>query len=397
MFKATKDKLLATTVVGSYPRPQWYTENLRGRPFKMALSDAIFREQYSDAIACILNDQLRAGLDVLTDGDARFDQDVGGRSWFLYPIERLTGVRGHSDTSPGWSKRLDLRPGKILWEVQESYQAPSAAEKLGPGPLEYTAIWQLAQRMSTRPVKFGSVSAQTIPSMLWNEAYEDERELILDLAALINRELRALAAAGCPVIQVEEPQHHFRSLAPETSKEDMEFFNEAFNREVEGVDTEIWVHTCWGNPNQQALFWERPSYATALPYLAELKADVLTFECSSTGGSDLAMFADLPHDKKIAIGVVSHTNTVVEPPEVVANLIRKALRYIPPERLIITSDCGFGREGLSRRIAFYKCVALVEGTNIVKKELGLPEAEILAAEPNLAFSASAAYSRDEPK
>ena len=385
MLKATKDKPLATAVVGSYPRPHWYTANLRGRAFKVALADAVFREQYSDAVACILNDQARAGLDILTDGDARFDQDVGGRSWFLYPIERLKGVSGHSDTSPGWSQRLDLRPGQILWEVQESYQAPSAVEKLGQGPLEYSAIWQLAQRMSERPVKFGSVSAQTIPTMLWNEAYEDERELILDLATIINRELRALAAAGCPVIQVEEPQHHFRSLNPNTTVEDMEFLNDAFNREVEGVDAEIWVHTCWGNPNQQTMFWERPSYAAALSHFSQLNADVITFECASTGGKDLALFADLPEDKKVAIGAVSHTNTVVEPPEVVADLIRKALRYIPPERLIITSDCGFGREGLSRRIAFYKCVALVEGTNIVRKELGLPEAEIRAADPSLAF------------
>ena len=89
--------------------------------------------------------------------------------------------------------------------------------------------------MSEHPVKFGSVSAQTIPSMLWNEAYDDERDLILDLAAIINKELRELAAAGCPVIQVEEPQHHFRALNPNTSKEDMAFLNEAFNREVEAL------------------------------------------------------------------------------------------------------------------------------------------------------------------
>src|SRR5262249_34675216 len=79
-------------------------------------------------------------------------------------------------------------------------------------------------------------------------------------------------------------------------------------------------------------------------------------------------------DKKIGIGVISHCNTVVEPPEHVAALIRKALEYIPPERLVITTDCGFGREGLSRRIAYYKCVALVEGANIVRRELGLPQA-----------------------
>ena len=84
--------------------------------------------------------------------------------------------------------------------------------------------------------------------------------------------------------------------------------------------------------------------------------------------------------------MVNHCNTVVEPPEYVAQLIRKALEYIPPERLVLTTDCGFGREGLSRRIAYYKCVSLVAGTNIVRRELGLPEARVRAADPRLAFA-----------
>ena len=385
MLTVTKDRLLPTAIVGSYPRPHWYTESLHGRPFKVALSDATFREQYLDAVACILNDQARAGLDILTDGDARFDLDVGGRSWFTYPLERIGGIAGHRDTAPGWSRRMDLRPGQILFEVQEAYQAPAALEKLSRGPLEYAAVWQSAQRMTSRPVKFGAISAQTLPSMLWNEAYENDREMILDLAAIVNAELKEVAAAGCRVIQVEEPLHHFLSLKPETTDGELTFMTEAFNREVEGVEAEIWVHTCWGNPNQQALFWERPSYRRAIPYLLRLNADVITFECASTGGVDLPLFEGHTTDKKIAIGVVSHTNTTVEPPEVVADLIRKALRYVPPERLVITTDCGFGREGLSRRIAFYKCVALVEGANRVRRELGLPEAEVRAADPELAF------------
>lgn len=385
MLTVTKDKFLPTAIVGSYPRPHWYTESLHGRPFKVALSDATFREQYLDAVTCILNDQERAGLDILTDGDARFDLDVGGRSWFTYPLERIGGISGHRNTAPGWSRRLDLRPGQILFEVQEAYQAPTAIEKLRPGPLEYAAIWQSSQRMTDRPVKFGAISAQTLPSLLWNEAYENDREMILDLVAIVNAELKKVADAGCPVIQVEEPLHHFLSLKPETTDEELTFLTEAFNQEVEGVEAEIWVHTCWGNPNQQAMFWERPSYQRAIPYLMQLNADVITFECASTGGKDLPLFKGYTSEKKIGIGVVSHTNTTVEPPEVVADLIRKALRTIPPDRLVITTDCGFGREGLSRRIAFYKCVALVEGTNMVRRELGLPEVEVRAANPELSF------------
>src|SRR5260370_3761088 len=140
---------------------------------------------------------------------------------------------------------------------------------------------------------------------------------------------------------------------------------EAFNRRVAGVDAEIWVHTCWGNPNQQRVYWEVPSYERALPHLLQLNADVITFECASSDGKDLALFGKYKTDKKIGIGVVSHCNTVVEPAEHVAGLIRKALEYIAPEQLVVTTDCGFGREGLSRRIAYYKCVALVASLSFI--------------------------------
>ncbi|MBI3972111.1 MAG: cobalamin-independent methionine synthase II family protein [Chloroflexi bacterium] len=389
MLVATKDTVLPTTVVGSYPRPHWYRESLRGRPFKLALADALFREQYLDAVACITGDQARAGLDIVTDGDARFDLDVGGRSWFFYPIERMGGIEGHTDGSPAWQQRFGVRPGHILWEVQEAYQPPRVTGKLARGPLEYAAVWKVAQRVSTKPVKFGAISAQTLTSMLINEYYPTERELIWDLCAIVNEELKEVAAAGCPVIQVEEPGHHFRAQNPVTTDGDLAFLTDAFNREVDGVETEIWAHTCWGNPNQQACYWERPSYGRALEHFWRMKADVITFECASTEGKDLPLLGECPPDKKVAIGVVNHTNTTVEPPEVVANLIRKALRYIPPERLILCSDCGFGREGLSRRIAFYKCVALVQGANLVRRELGLPEAPIAAADARLAFGTAA--------
>src|SRR6202140_3405549 len=170
---------------------------------------------------------------------------------------------------------------------------------------------------------------------------------------------------------------------PDCSDAELEFQTEAFNRQLAGVDAEIWVHTCWGNPNQQRVYWEVPSYERALPYLLRLNADVITFECCSSDGKALALFSKCAPDKKIGIGVISHTATTVEPPEHVAALIRKALEHIPPERLVITTDCGFGREGLLRRIAYYKCVSLVEGTNIVRRELGLPEARVRAADAGL--------------
>jgi 5-methyltetrahydropteroyltriglutamate--homocysteine methyltransferase len=385
MLKTTRDMVMPTAITGSYPRPLWYDQNLNGRSFKAAMGDSMFREQYLDAVAAVINAQEAAGLDIVTDGDSRFDLNVGGKSWFFYPIERLGGIKGHRSTSRGWMGRHGLRPGHILWEVQEAYQPVIVADKLSRGPLEYSAIWQIAQRLTDKPVKFGAICAPGIASMLWDEYYRDDKALVLDLCDIMNAEFRELAAAGCKVIQVEEPRHHGMTTRPDTTEKDLEFQTEAFNRQLVGVDAEIWVHTCWGNPNQQRVYWEVPSYERAMPHLLQLTADVITFECASSDGRDLHLFGKYKTGKKIGIGVVNHCNTVVEPPEYVAGLIRRALEFIPPERLVITTDCGFGREGLSRRIAYYKCVSMVEGTNIVRRELGLPEVRVRAADPKLYF------------
>jgi len=205
MLSVTNNLMMPTAITGSYPRPLWFTESLRGRSFKAALGDTLFREQYMDAVACIINAQEAAGLDIVTDGDSRFDLAVGGKSWFFYPIERLGGLAGHRDTSRGWMQRHDLRPGRILWEVQEAYQPAVVTERLSRGALEFPALWQVAQRLSDRPVKFGTICAPALASMLWNEYYRDEKELIYDLCDIFNAELRELVAAGCPLIQIEEP------------------------------------------------------------------------------------------------------------------------------------------------------------------------------------------------
>ena len=385
MFKATEGIVLPTTMTGSYPKPNWYNQGLRGRPFKTALGDTLFREQYLDAVATVITDQEMAGMDILTDGDSRFDLEVGGKSWFFYVLERLGGLKGSKSQSPGWSGDFGIRPGHILYEVQEAYQSPIVTERLTAGQLDYSALWQVAQKMTANTVKFGTISSQSLSRMMWNEFYPSDKELILDMCDIINQELRDVAAAGCKLIQIEEPRHHFMAQDPATTDADYDFYTEAFNREVQGVDAEIWLHTCWGNPAQQRLV-TNPSYERAIAHLFEVNADVVTFEAAGSGGKDLPLFAQHETNKKIAIGVVNHTNTVVESPEQVAGLIRRALEFVPVERLIISTDCGFGREGISRRIAFHKCVALVQGTNKVRKELGLPEAMVRAADPQFAFS-----------
>ena len=388
MFVATKDKIMPTAMVGSFPKPSWFNQNLYGRPFKVAMGDSLYREQYLDAVACYINEQERCGLDILVDGDTHFDLEVGGRSWFFYTIERLNGITGFRDTSH-FLDYGDMRPGHILYEVQESWHPPAVTDKITRGPLHFTAIWKTAQKMSDRPVKFGAICATCLPMMLWNEYYDNDRDMVMDIAAALNEEYRELAAAGCPVIQIEEPVHHFNCNAlPPCSDDDLNFYTNAFNRQIEGVNTEIWAHTCWGNPNQQSFYWDRPSYERPLPYFLKMNCDVVMLEGGSNGARDMALLKDHKTDKKIAIGVVDHTRTTVESPQRVAATIRHALEYVPPERLIITADCGFGREGLSRRIAFYKCVSVVQGANIVRKELGLEEAYVRVADARFAFNES---------
>lgn len=128
------------------------------------------------------------------------------------------------------------------------------------------------------------------------------------------------------------------------------------------------------------------SYKDALPYFDQLDVDVIAVEGAFNRGMDLEhVGAMIGKDKKIALGVISHRTLQVERPEEIAELIRRALKYIEPERLILTSDCGFGRQSMSRMHAFYKMVALTRGTNIVRKELGLPEATIPATDPKLSM------------
>jgi 5-methyltetrahydropteroyltriglutamate--homocysteine methyltransferase len=203
------------------------------------------------------------------------------------------------------------------------------------------------------------------------------------IADAFNEEYHELADAGCPVIQIEEPQIHLIAVRKIVDKViNPELMVEVFNRTVKGLraKTEVWAHSCWGNPSQQRMFAQVQSYKPALETYNTVDADVITFESSSSGGIDLEAIGKTITEKKIAIGVIDHHTLQVESPEEVAEKIRAALKFIPPERLVISTDCGMGREGMSRRHAFYKIVSLVLGTNIVRKEHGFPLAQCLAAD-----------------
>ena len=150
----------------------------------------------------------------------------------------------------------------------------------------------------------------------------------------------------------------------------------------------MWCHTCWGNPFAQRLA-QVPSLKAVLPHIDRLDVDVVTFETAENGCEEIAEIgAAIGRDKKICIGVVRHRSLQVETPDEVAALIRKTLKSVEPERLILSSDCGFGRQGMTRTHAFYKMVAMVKGANIVRREWGDPEALIGAADERYALRKS---------
>jgi 5-methyltetrahydropteroyltriglutamate--homocysteine methyltransferase len=206
------------------------------------------------------------------------------------------------------------------------------------------------------------------------------------MAEAMNKELLALRDAGCRCIQTEEPTFHFMANTYGKDNDEVKFMIEAFNREVQGLDdVELWIHTCWGNPNMQRVM-EDTSYAKSIDiYLERCRGDVWTLEMKDRDQKDLELFEPFKHDlkKKICLGAVSHRTLQADRPEDVAAEVRKALKYIPPERLIVSSDCGFGRQGCNREISFYKASAIAQGCNIMRRELGLPVTYVPAADPSL--------------
>src|SRR6516162_7226484 len=383
MFKASADVMLPTSIIGSLPRPAWYTAVLGRQSFLEAMSNARYREQYEDAVSVHLRAQETAGLDICTDGDAHYDDEVGGMSWQSYPLRHMAGFNAVAEPAIYNVGAVAFPRGHILHDYLEARVFPRIVGPVGPGNLQYAAMWKVAQRLTPKPVKFGTILPELLAAAVEDDYYKDPVERVWAFSEAINQELNDLTNAGCPVIQLEEPQIH---MVPARGKPfgrlEIPELVKIFNNTVKGLrgKTEVWCHTCWGNPAQQRIFRDVQSYQPTLEALNEVDADALTFEICSSGTGDLAAIGRIVTDKKVVIGVIDHHTLQIERPDQVADIVREALKHTPPERIVISSDCGMGREGMSRRHAQYKMVAMVLGTNIVRKEVGISEAECLAAD-----------------
>ena len=200
MLNASAGKTLPTTIIGSLPRPSWYTENLGTRSFLDAMVDIAFREQYVDALSVYLREQEVAGLDIVTDGDCRFDHDVGGQSWTRYPPQHMDGLRARqSASSPGRRRRHRLsaraHPARLPRGARHAEdRRPDRARRAAVrGDLEGGAA---ADRR--KPVKFGTVTPELVAFAVQDAHYKDLPARIMAISDAFNEELHDLADAGCP-------------------------------------------------------------------------------------------------------------------------------------------------------------------------------------------------------
>jgi len=213
---------------------------------------------------------------------------------------------------------------------------------------------------TTAGTKVCVTGPQMLAKRATNEYYKDERELVFDLATVLNKELKGLVAAGCDFIQIDEPVWV-------GYPKDMPWLVQAFNKLVEGVNAKIALHVCYGNYQLKKLF--KGQYAELFPAILETKSSQLCLEFAVSDGVGLELFREYKTDKEIAVGVIDVKDEQVETAEKVAERIRQALEFIPAEQMWIVPDCGM--KFMPRERAFGKLKAMVEGTNIVRKELSV--------------------------
>jgi len=335
--------LLPTSVVGSHGLPGWvWLAREAMAAGRMGAGD--LRELVEDATQAALLDQERAGVDVVATGEMMRVRFIVG----FY--DRLTGIRA---LEPARKLGAPLWDTNTPFEVTETVTAPE-----GLGIVEE---WKLARALTTKRLKATVPGPYTllVPLRL-HGGYTDRDTLLADLVAIVNAECRALVAAGCDFIQIDEPHSGmYAATAPR--------FDKGVNRAVEGVTAKIAVHICFGN------LYGRPFAAVRdlrniYPALRDLAASQIVLEYANRGLDDLRLWREFPTDKELGAGVIDVKAFRAETPTEVAERIRRLLGYVARDKLWLNPDCGFWET--PRWIVRQKLAALVEGARLVRKELG---------------------------
>jgi 5-methyltetrahydropteroyltriglutamate--homocysteine methyltransferase len=337
---------LATTVVGSYPQPDWLVDRaMLSKGVPRVRMQAMWRvpepwleKAQDDATIVAIRDMERAGIDIISDGEIRRE------SYSNHFATALDGV----DVAA---------PAVITDRYGNQTHVPRVIGRVRRArPIELRDM-QFLRRHTDRPAKITLPGPFTMAQQAKNEFYRDIDELAMDFAAAVNAEARDLQAAGADVIQLDEP---WLRNDPEGAKR---FAVPAINRALEGIRVSTAVHLCFGYA--AVVKHQKPTGYAFLPQLADTIAAQISIE-SAQPGLDLGVLTELS-GKTIILGVIDLANPAVETPEEVAARIRAALQRVTPERLIPAPDCGM--KYLPRPTAFGKLQALSAGARIVRSEL----------------------------
>jgi 5-methyltetrahydropteroyltriglutamate--homocysteine methyltransferase len=339
---------LRTTVVGSYPQPEWLIdrERLAKRPPPRAVARELWRipEPFlelaqDDATLLAIRELERAGIDVITDGEIRRES---------YSNRFANSLDG-----------IDLdHPGRALGRSGVENEVPRV---VGPvrrqSPVEVRDV-EFLRANTDREIKITIPGPFTLTQQTQDDYYHDQRRLALDFARALNEEIRALFAAGADVVQLDEPYVQAR---PDQARA---YAVEAINTAIGDVHGTTALHVCFGYAQ---FIKDKPAGYSFLEELDDTTVEQISLEAAQPG-LDPHVLTALP-GKTVIWGVIDNADPRVETPELVADRIHAALRHIPPERLMPAPDCGM--KYLPRPVANAKLHALVRGTRIVRDELGI--------------------------
>ena len=339
--------LLQTTLVGSYPQPAWLIDRQRlsdivpprARAADLWRIDATRLEQaQDDATILAIRDQERAGVDIVTDGEIRRES---------YSNRFATALDGMDSDHPAevparTAGRVQIVP-RVVGKIRRTH------------PVQRRDV-EFLRANTDRPIKITIPGPFTMTQQLFDEYYKDEVELAMACAAALNEEIKDLFAAGADVVQLDEP---FLQAQPEKAER---FGVDAINRAVAGVTGTTAVHLCFG---YAARVKEKPSGYSFLAELERANVDQISIETAQPN-LDCSVLATLP-SKAIMLGVLDLGAPTAETPELVAERIRRALAYVPAQRLVVAPDCGM--KYLPRELAFAKLKAMVDGAALVRREV----------------------------
>jgi 5-methyltetrahydropteroyltriglutamate--homocysteine methyltransferase len=361
------DTILPTTMVGSYPRPHWYTQQLLGRDVRVAFKEVRHEEAYHDATQVVISDQEEAGLDIVTDGQMSYDDYVGvigSFCWYMY--ERIHGFEPAREAHPS-EAGAETRDKTI--ELLHDWGGVINSGPVTRGPIRLRDLYEIAKQYTDKPIKV-SVGAGPV-NLAWHvhfQHYKDAKELCYALAPIFNAEMNDLVDAGATYLQLEDLGAWLPLFTAD--EKDYEWISDVIGKCCEGVDAKIGWHFCfgnaWGNDILSANFPE--GYQTVLPHLWDTPGiDQFVLDYANRDMAGIEFLKNLPADKEVQVGVLDIRSMMIETPEQVAARARRVLEHVSPDRVTLSTDCGM--KALPRMVARMKLKALVEGARIVRDEV----------------------------